>query len=86
VSDVLAVGAVSYLHEVGLVVGQQVAVTGFDDMALAQFISPTLTTIRQPLELIGDKLAQMLITLIEGETLPESCVLLKPELIIRGST
>jgi DNA-binding LacI/PurR family transcriptional regulator len=88
VSDVIAVGAMRYLTEHGFRIGIDVAVTGFDDIALSEYLSPPLTTVHQPLEVIGDQLIHMLLTHINKEGVParEQQVLLKPSLIVREST
>ncbi len=70
----------------GLRVGEDVAVAGFDDIPAAANASPPLTTIRQPIFEIGQKLAQTLIRLIRGETVHDLHVLLDPELVIRASS
>jgi DNA-binding LacI/PurR family transcriptional regulator len=88
VSDVLAVGAMRYLTAHNTCVGTDVAVSGFDDIALSEFLSPPLTTVHQPLEAIGEQLIQMLLTHINKEGIParEQQVMLKPQLIVREST
>ncbi|MGD2205269.1 MAG: LacI family DNA-binding transcriptional regulator [Anaerolineae bacterium] len=85
-NDLMALGAISAVQKRGLVVGDGVAVTGFDDIPLAEHSHPPLTTVRQPIYDIGRQVCEMLIRLIHGEELPKRHVLLQPELIVREST
>jgi LacI family transcriptional regulator len=84
-NDLMALGAISAAQKRGLVVGRDVAVTGFDDIPLAEHSHPALTTLRQPIYEIGCRICAMLIHLIRGEELAERYVLLQPELIVRES-
>lgn len=86
VSDVIALGVVRYLHQHGYQVGQEIAVSGFDDIPLAQFITPPLTTLAQPIVEIEKRLVQMLLAFIRDEPVAEHQIVLEPELIIREST
>jgi LacI family transcriptional regulator len=85
-NDLMALGAMTAAQERGLVVGQEVAITGFDDIPPAQHSHPSLTTIHQPVYRIGLMICDMLIKHIRGEELEERHVLLKPSLIVRGSS
>ena len=58
----------------------------FDDIPIAQHAKPSLTTIRQPIYEIGKRLTDMLIKIIQQESLEENGILLEPELIIRDSS
>ncbi len=85
-NDLMALGAISAAQRRGLVVGRDVAITGFDDIPLAEHSHPSLTTVRQPIYDIGRQICDMLIQLIQNERLTEGHVLLQPELIIRESS
>jgi LacI family transcriptional regulator len=85
-NDLMAFGAMEAAQERGLVVGRDVAVIGFDDVPLATYFHPTLTTIRQPIYDIGKMLSQMLIKTITGEELAERQIILQPELVLRESS
>lgn len=85
-NDQMALGAMAAITTRGLRVGRDVAVSGFDDIPAAASASPPLTTIRQPIYQIGQRLAQTLIRLIHGETVDNLHVLLEPELVIRASS
>ena len=78
-NDLLALGAIGAAKELGLVVGQDVSITGFDDILLAEHASPPLTTIHLAGAPNWEQLvAQMLIKLINGEPLSEKQIVLKP--------
>jgi LacI family transcriptional regulator len=85
-NDLMALGAITAVQKRELKVGQDFAVTGFDDIPLAEHSHPALTTVRQPIYDIGRQVCNMLIRLIEDEELEERHVLLQPELVIRESS
>jgi LacI family transcriptional regulator len=85
-NDLMALGAISAAQKRGLVVGRDIAITGFDDIPLAEHSHPSLTTVHQPIYDIGLRICDMLIRLIRGEELIERHVLLQPELIVRESS
>jgi LacI family transcriptional regulator len=85
-NDLMALGAISAAQKRGLVVGRDVAITGFDDIPLAEHSHPPLTTVHQPIYEIGRQICHMLIRLVQGEELVERHVLLQPELVIRESS
>jgi len=81
----MALGVISAAQGLGLTVGRDVAVTGFDDVSLAAHSHPPLTTVRQPIYEIGQRICEMLTHLLQGETLEERHVILQPQLIVRES-
>ncbi len=85
-NDLMALGAMTAAQERGLVVGQDVAITGFDDIPPAQHSHPPLTTVHQPIYRIGQMICDMLTRQIRGEELEEPHVVLQPSLIVRGSS
>lgn len=85
-NDLMAFGVMSAVQAHGLRVGEDVAVGGFDDVPLAEYIHPGLTTIRQPIYEIGQQLTEMLLRMLAGETLTKRAILLEPELIVRASS
>jgi LacI family transcriptional regulator len=85
-NDLAAAGAVWALHEAGLRVPEDASVVGFDDAPLAVFGNPALTTIRQPLERMGELAAKTLIDRIEQREEYQSEIVVAPELIVRSST
>jgi DNA-binding LacI/PurR family transcriptional regulator len=85
-SDVVAIGAVLAIKNAGLRVPQDIAVVGFDDIPLAGYLDPPLTTIRLPAFGLGWASSERLIRLIRGEGLDEHNVLLESELVVRSSS
>jgi DNA-binding LacI/PurR family transcriptional regulator len=67
-NDKMALGAIKKLNELGLQVPRDVAVVGFDDIPLASYSVPSLTTVHQPLYEIGKLSCERLIELIHGRT------------------
>lgn len=82
-SDLIAIGAIKALEEAGLVIPDDVAVVGFDDIPMASYTHPPLTTVQQNTRLAGELLVENLLKLVEGETIESQ--LLPAGLIIRGS-
>lgn len=85
-SDLMAIGAMQAVQSLGKQVGADVAITGFDDIPLAQYANPPLTTIRQPIYDIGQLLTGNLIDLIEGVTTEPTIAILQTTLQIRASS
>jgi LacI family transcriptional regulator len=85
-NDISAIGAIRALQEKGLCVPQDVSVLGFDDIPGAAFQRPSLTTIRQPLNRMGEVAAQTLLDRIEGKKEYPSEIPIEPELVVREST
>ncbi|MCC6614163.1 MAG: LacI family DNA-binding transcriptional regulator [Anaerolineae bacterium] len=85
-NDLMAIGVMNAVREMGLRVGEDVAVGGFDDIPAAEHLNPGLTTIRQPIFHIGQQLTERLLQLIEGSSVGELSTLVEPELILRGSS
>lgn len=85
-NDISAIGAIRAFHEVGLRVPQDISVMGFDDIPGAAFNSPGLTTVRQPLNRMGEVAAQTLLDRIEGRKEFPSDIAIEPELVLREST
>jgi len=85
-NDISAIGAIRALQEHGLRVPQDVSVMGFDDIPGAAFHTPSLTTVRQPLNRMGEVAAQSLLERIEGKKDYPAEIAIEPELVIREST
>ncbi len=86
-NDRMAYGAMWAIQARGLVVGRDVSVVGFDDLPLARYSNPPLTTISQPIHDIGRTLFNLLIHLINQQSISLlGGKLLKPELVVRQST
>lgn len=86
-NDPLAIGAMAAVKARGLGVGSAVAVTGFDNSPMAQYLDPPLTTVSQPVWEVGQRIIPLLVTWIETGLPPEpGQVMLEPTLIIRTSS
>ncbi|MGH7931112.1 MAG: LacI family DNA-binding transcriptional regulator [Candidatus Binatia bacterium] len=84
-NDIQAIGALYECHEAGLRVPQDISIVGFDDLPIAEYIDPQLTTVRVPAAEMGQRAAETLISSLKtGE--PLMPVELPTDLIIRGST
>jgi DNA-binding LacI/PurR family transcriptional regulator len=84
-SDVVALGAVAAVREWGMRIPQDVALVGFDDIFLAAYVSPPLTTVRLPAYGLGWAAGDLLIRLISEDEPLERQMLLESELVIRQS-
>lgn len=84
-SDVVAFGAMTAIREHGLTIPDDVALVGFDDVPLARYIDPPLTTIRLPAIELGRRAGQMIVHLIQDGEVADRNVLLETELIVRTS-
>jgi len=79
-----AIGAITALREAGQRVPEDVAVVGFDDIHLAHYLIPALTTVRAPIEQAGQQAVKQLVRQIEKE-IPDPITMLPTELVIRSS-
>jgi DNA-binding LacI/PurR family transcriptional regulator len=84
-NDTQAIGVTHAARERGLEIGRDLAIVGFDDAPMSQYLFPSLTTVRQPIREAGRKCVEILIAQIEGKPLEQAQVLLSPELIVRAS-
>jgi LacI family transcriptional regulator len=85
-NDLSAIGVVTALTQSGFRVPEDVSVVGFDDLRLAAYISPPLTTVRQPAAEIAQRATEILIDLTQGTKVRTMRQLLPPKLVVRGST
>jgi LacI family transcriptional regulator len=85
-SDVVAIGAILAVKEAGLHVPRDMALVGFDDIPLAEFYDPPLTTIHLPAFGLGWAGGERLIRIIQGEGLNDASLLLESKLITRQSS
>jgi LacI family repressor for deo operon, udp, cdd, tsx, nupC, and nupG len=85
-SDELAIGAMSAAHGYGLSIPKDLSIIGFDDIEIAAFGSPPLTTIRQPMAELGRCATGMMLQILSGSPPIEPHVILPHELVVRGST
>jgi DNA-binding LacI/PurR family transcriptional regulator len=84
-NDRMAAGAIQKLREVGYRVPEEISVIGYDNMPLCTLISPTLTTVEQPLDYFGEQASSILINqILKGGSEPLR-ICAKPQLVIRES-
>lgn len=84
--DVVALGVLAAAHDQGLEVGQDLAVTGYGDILLAEHAQPPLTTAHRPTYLLGQQACHHLIAQLQGQPLENDYVVIKPSLVIRQSS
>jgi DNA-binding LacI/PurR family transcriptional regulator len=83
-NDLTAIGALSSIRQHGMKVPEDVSIVGFDDLSIASYSQPPLTTIRQPKHQMGRAATEMLLNLLE-ESIPSSVRKVQGELIVRES-
>jgi len=86
-SDTMAIGALKAIRAAGLRVPQDIALVGFDDIPLASLVEPPLTTIRQPIQLLGHMAVELLLDVLEnpGNKNAHRQLQLPTELVVRAS-
>jgi LacI family transcriptional regulator len=85
-SDVVALGAMQAIRNAGMRIPEDMAVVGFDDIPMAPYFDPPLTTIRLPAFQLGWTAGKQLIALMLGRTLEQHSILLDSELVVRKSS
>ncbi|PNG90301.1 hypothetical protein SMF913_25766 [Streptomyces malaysiensis] len=85
-SDTLALGCYHALRERDAAPGRDVAVVGFDDSPTAGILSPSLSTVAQPLEAVGRECVRLLLARMADPAASPGRVLLEPSLVVRDST
>lgn len=84
-NDAMAFGALRALSEAKLAVPQEISLIGFDDIAEAEFLSPSLSTVRQDFDAVGELLIGRLLEAIEAGTTPTQQTLIPAEIVLRES-
>jgi LacI family repressor for deo operon, udp, cdd, tsx, nupC, and nupG len=84
-NDEMAMGAIKAAKDSGLKAPEDLAVVGFDNVKMSSVIEPNLTTINQPKYEIGKKAMELLLKIINGESINKKKFVMKDELIIRES-
>jgi DNA-binding LacI/PurR family transcriptional regulator len=85
-NDSSALGAIRAINEAGLSVPEDVSVLGFDDIESAAYSNPALTTVRQPLQRMGEIAARTLLNRIENREPYVAEITVEPEFVVRSST
>ena len=84
-ADMMAIGAMRAVQAAGLRVPEDVAIVGFDDIQIAPFVNPALTTIRQDKVGLGLAAARTLVERIENPEITPAALTLRVELVVRAS-
>lgn len=84
-ADIVAIGAMKGLYELGVKVPDDVSIIGFDDLKISSYLTPGLTTIRQQISLKGQKAVELLLKHIEDPSLLKQEEILPLQLVERGS-
>ncbi|THB84936.1 transcriptional regulator RbsR [Pantoea allii] len=84
-NDAMAVGVYHALYQAGMRVPQQMAVMGYDDIELARYLTPPLSTIHQPKDALGELAIDTLIHRLSDPDASQQTLVLTPELVVRGS-
>lgn len=86
-NDTAAIGAIRAIEDAGLSCPNDISVIGFDDILVAEYCNPRLTTVRQPLYKMGNTAAELLVKRIQSPDAPtQETVWFEPELVVREST
>jgi LacI family transcriptional regulator len=81
----MAIGALTALRAARVRVPAEVAVTGFDDIAVARHVRPPLTTVRQPMRELGERSVRLLLDRLASPEAPRRSLILPTELVQRRS-
>ena len=84
-SDIIAIGVIAGLHDGGLRVPRDVSIVGIDDLYLDALISPSITSIRQPIPEIAEAMIGRLVRRIETPHLAPTEQVFRPALVVRNS-
>lgn len=84
-NDFMAAGAIAVLDENDISSPEQVSVIGFDDVLIARYIHPRLTTIRYPIQMMAERATQLALALAREEMIPDENLVYSPTLVQRNS-
>jgi len=84
--DVVALGVMAAASDQGFEIGQDLAITGYGDILLAEHSQPPLTTVHCPTYALGQQACRMLIARLQDDPLENEYVMIKPSLVIRQSS
>lgn len=86
VSDQIAIGAMHAAMRAGLQVGKDIAITGYDDIPMARYLHPPLTTVNQPIRQVSQQVIDLLLKQLNNEPISQKGILLEPRLVVRESS
>ncbi|OXX32205.1 transcriptional repressor PurR [Vibrio sp. V09_P4A23P171] len=84
-NDMMAMGVINAANEKGIRIPEDLSLMGYDDIHIARFMSPALTTIHQPKYRLGKAAVDTLLARLENEALEPQIVQLEPTLVVRKS-
>lgn len=82
-SDIIAIGLIKGLNDLGLNVPNDISVTGYDDLDIAKYTNPTLTTVKQDIDVIGEKGFTLLTSMMKNKS--SQRIIINGEVIVRDS-
>lgn len=85
-NDLLALGCMDAMHDVGLLVPDNISIAGYDDIAFLERMNPALTTVQVPKYEMGSQATTILLDLISGASVASAELRMQPRLVIRNST
>jgi LacI family transcriptional regulator len=85
-NDMMALGALKALRQAGVSAPGEVEVLGYDDIPFARLLDPPLSTVAQPAREMGAASAELLLRLIAGRPPRRKTIVMKPQLVLRGTT
>ena len=85
-ADIMAIGIMKSYIENGKSIPKDLSVIGFDDIKFGQYTTPSLTTMKQDIIMKGRVSAEMIMEDLENNKRTNHSIVLKPELVVRGST
>ncbi len=84
-NDYMAAGALATLNQNGIDVPDKVSMVGFDDGLIARYVTPSLTTVRYPIEMMAERAARLALSLSRGEEIENETAIYSPTLVRRNS-
>jgi DNA-binding LacI/PurR family transcriptional regulator len=85
-NDMVGVGLMAGLRQCGYRIPEDVSVIGIDDLFLCRFVSPTMSSVRQPLEVMAGAAVELLLARIKNHEEAPQQLIFPPELVARAST
>ena len=83
--DPMAIGAICAATQAGFRVPEDISIVGYDDVEMARFSSPPLTTIRHPKAELGQLAVELLVSRVRNKELTVEALNVQPELVVRNS-
>lgn len=85
-NDAMAIGALKYFHSVGVSVPDDIAIIGYDDIDLCELVVPSLSSYRQPIELIAQSAMNLFLEYLDDPLMPKKQIVLEGNLVVRQSS